>query len=270
MKQWMLRITAYAERLLADLDEVDWPEGIKQMQRDWIGRGHEGAEIHFAIDGHRGHRFGVHHPARHALFGCTYVVLAPEHPLVDRSPPTPSAPRSPPTVDKGRGQPVRARPHQPGGRRAEDRRLHRRLRAQPGQRRAGPDLDRRLRAGDLRHRRRVRLPGPRRARPRLRQAPSTCRSARSSSGGPGRQQEACLHRRRPAREQRVPRRARHHRGQEGHHRLAGGARPAGEGTVQYRLRDWLFSRQRYWGEPFPLMQHRGRQRWSRCPSRCCR
>ena len=82
MKQWMLRITAYADRLLADLDEVDWPESIKEMQRNWIGRS-EGAEITFAISEHSG-TFTVFTTRPDTLFGATYTVLAPEHPLVNQ------------------------------------------------------------------------------------------------------------------------------------------------------------------------------------------
>ncbi|AGK55275.1 leucine--tRNA ligase [Bacillus sp. 1NLA3E] len=80
MKQWMLRITAYADRLLEDLDEVDWPESIKEMQRNWIGRS-EGAEITFHIDGYD-ETFTVFTTRPDTLFGATYAVLAPEHPLV--------------------------------------------------------------------------------------------------------------------------------------------------------------------------------------------
>lgn len=97
MRQWMLKITAYAERLLADLDDLDWPESLKEMQRNWIGRS-EGASITFEI------AEGETHDADHddvagrnsqpairvfttrpdTLFGATYCVLAPEHPLVDQ------------------------------------------------------------------------------------------------------------------------------------------------------------------------------------------
>jgi leucyl-tRNA synthetase len=80
MKQWMLRITAYAERLLADLDELDWPENIKKMQREWIGRS-EGAEVRFALADRPG-EIEVFTTRPDTLFGATYMVLAPEHPLV--------------------------------------------------------------------------------------------------------------------------------------------------------------------------------------------
>jgi leucyl-tRNA synthetase len=81
MKQWMLRITAYAERLLSDLDELDWPENIKKMQREWIGRS-EGAEVRFALLGAPGREIEVFTTRPDTLFGATYMVLAPEHPLV--------------------------------------------------------------------------------------------------------------------------------------------------------------------------------------------
>jgi leucyl-tRNA synthetase len=80
MRQWMLKITAYANRLLADLDDLDWPEGIKAMQRDWIGRS-EGAEIAFAVDG-ASETLSVFTTRPETLWGATYCVLAPEHPLV--------------------------------------------------------------------------------------------------------------------------------------------------------------------------------------------
>ena len=82
MRQWMLRITAYADRLLEDLEELDWPENIKEMQRNWIGRS-EGAEVDFKIDGHDA-SFTVFTTRPDTLFGCTYCVLAPEHELVKK------------------------------------------------------------------------------------------------------------------------------------------------------------------------------------------
>ncbi|HNH27860.1 MAG TPA: leucine--tRNA ligase [bacterium] len=82
MRQWMLRITAYADRLLEDLNLVDWPESIKEMQRNWIGRS-EGAEIHFRIKDHDGD-IKVFTTRPDTIFGATYMVLAPEHPLVEK------------------------------------------------------------------------------------------------------------------------------------------------------------------------------------------
>jgi leucyl-tRNA synthetase len=81
MRQWMLRITAYAERLLAGLERIDWSESLKEMQRNWIGRS-EGAEVHFPL-GIGGPVITVFTTRPDTLFGATYMVLAPEHPLVD-------------------------------------------------------------------------------------------------------------------------------------------------------------------------------------------
>jgi leucyl-tRNA synthetase len=81
MRQWMLKITAYAERLLDDLDDVDWPESVKEMQRNWIGRS-EGADVRFAIEGNDD-GFTVFTTRPDTLFGATYCVFSPEHPLVE-------------------------------------------------------------------------------------------------------------------------------------------------------------------------------------------
>ncbi len=80
MEQWVLKITAYADRLLEDLEELDWPDHIKDMQRNWIGRS-EGAEVTFAVEGYD-ESINVFTTRPDTLFGATYVVLAPEHPLV--------------------------------------------------------------------------------------------------------------------------------------------------------------------------------------------
>ena len=79
MKQWMLKITAYAQRLLDDFDELDWPVGVLEMQRQWIGRS-EGAQVRFVIDGTQD-SFEVYTTRPDTLFGATYCVLAPEHPM---------------------------------------------------------------------------------------------------------------------------------------------------------------------------------------------
>ncbi|MER2561963.1 MAG: leucine--tRNA ligase [Myxococcaceae bacterium] len=80
MKQWMLKITAYGDRLLEDLDGLDWPEGIKEMQRNWIGKS-EGAEVTFQVQG-TNESFIVFTTRPDTLFGATYCTLAPEHALV--------------------------------------------------------------------------------------------------------------------------------------------------------------------------------------------
>ncbi|AKF06562.1 leucine--tRNA ligase [Sandaracinus amylolyticus] len=81
LRQWMLKITAYADRLLEDLADVTWPEGTRVMQVEWIGRS-EGAEVDFAIDGHPGKKVEIFTTRPDTLFGATFMVLAPEHPLV--------------------------------------------------------------------------------------------------------------------------------------------------------------------------------------------
>jgi leucyl-tRNA synthetase len=80
MRQWMLKITEYAERLLNDLDDLAWPESLKEMQRNWIGRS-VGAEVLFTVDG-SGEDITVFTTRPDTLWGATYMVLAPEHPLV--------------------------------------------------------------------------------------------------------------------------------------------------------------------------------------------
>ncbi len=80
IRQWILKITDYAERLLSDLDNLDWSESIKAMQRNWIGRS-EGAEVQFSIAG-KNEQITVYTTRPDTLFGATYMVLAPEHPLV--------------------------------------------------------------------------------------------------------------------------------------------------------------------------------------------
>jgi leucyl-tRNA synthetase len=81
LRQWMMRITAYAERLIDELDGLDWPDGIKQHQRNWIGKS-DGAEVEFALENNLG-TLHVYTTRPDTLFGATYMVLAPEHPLVE-------------------------------------------------------------------------------------------------------------------------------------------------------------------------------------------
>lgn len=82
LRQWVLKITAYADRLLEDLKTLDWPEGLKRLQQNWIGRS-EGAQIEFPLMDHP-ETLTVFTTCPHTLFGVTYMVLSPEHPLVDR------------------------------------------------------------------------------------------------------------------------------------------------------------------------------------------
>ena len=82
LKQWMLKITAYADRLLDDLDKLDWPEKVKKMQTDWIGRSY-GAEVDFAVDS-MDEKVTVFTTRPDTLYGATFLVLAPEHPSVDK------------------------------------------------------------------------------------------------------------------------------------------------------------------------------------------
>ena len=84
LRQWNMRITAYSDRLIDDLDRVDWPESIRLMQRNWIGRSH-GAQVTFPVDGLGGHpeaAFDVFTTRADTLFGATFCVLSPEHPLL--------------------------------------------------------------------------------------------------------------------------------------------------------------------------------------------
>ncbi|MEW5815270.1 MAG: leucine--tRNA ligase [Spirochaetota bacterium] len=81
IRQWMLKITAYAEKLLEGIERLDWPEAIKAMQRNWIGRS-EGANVTFPLENNKG-EIEVYTTRPDTLFGATYMVLAPEHPLVD-------------------------------------------------------------------------------------------------------------------------------------------------------------------------------------------
>src|SRR5699024_8081792 len=83
MRQWMLKITAYADRLLEDLDDLDWPASLKEMQRNWMCRS-EGAEVTYQIYGKNEKSISVFTTRPDTLFGATYAVLSPEHPLVKK------------------------------------------------------------------------------------------------------------------------------------------------------------------------------------------
>ena len=87
IRQWVLKITAYADRLLEDLDQLDWPESVKLMQRNWIGRS-TGAEVNFTVADNDGkatdQKLTVYTTRCDTLFGATYMVVSPEHPLVEK------------------------------------------------------------------------------------------------------------------------------------------------------------------------------------------
>ena len=170
IRQWFLKITEYAGRLLDNLSEIDWSETTRKAQRAWIRRS-RGAELRFpvAVDGHGADGDEVVVPVfttrPDTVFGATYMVLAPEHPLVGTV-----------TSDACRDEVERILcPHAgqgPGGaaedREAQDGRVHRGILHQPGDAAADPRVDRRLRAHGVRDRCHHGRTGPRRARLRLR------------------------------------------------------------------------------------------------------
>ncbi|MBP7744514.1 MAG: leucine--tRNA ligase [Phycisphaerae bacterium] len=260
MRQWMLRITEYAERLLSDLDALDWPESIKLMQRNWIGRS-EGAYVDFAVEGDSpaaGEIIRVFTTRPDTLFGATYMVLAPEHRLV----------------------PIITTP---------DRREE--VRAYVNQARQKTDLDR---TADTKVKTGV-FTGAYAVNPVNRQrVPIWVADYVLISYGTGSIMAVPAHDTRDLEfaekfgltviQVVQPPAGQDWRGfvddgvavnspPEGEARFEGQcvlnglptpaaqrvmtqwleAQGVGEGTVQYKLRDWLFSRQRYWGEPFPIL-----------------
>jgi leucyl-tRNA synthetase len=245
MRQWMLRITAYADRLLADLDLVDWPEPIKKMQRDWIGRS-EGARIRFALPEHPGAEIEVFTTRPDTLFGATYLVLAPEHELVERitAPAQRGAVRAYALRTQAKSE--RARQAEHGEKTGAFTGAHA---AHPvtgaripiwiadyvlagygtGAIMAVPGHDER----DCEFARAFSLP--------IVEVVSGGDVARGAFTGDGVSVNSQFldGLRTPEAKQRMTRWLEEHR--------------RGEGTVQYKLRDWLFSRQRYWGEPFPIL-----------------
>jgi leucyl-tRNA synthetase len=103
LRQWMMRITAYADRLIADLDSVDWPESLKAMQRNWIGRSH-GARVDFPHVGRGDARLSVYTTRPDTLYGVTFIAVAPEHALLDAGVPD-RYPEETPAPWRGAGQP---------------------------------------------------------------------------------------------------------------------------------------------------------------------
>ncbi len=245
LKQWMLRITKYAERLIADLEGLDWPEGIKKRQMDWIGRS-EGAEITFSLADHPG-EIRVFTTRPDTLFGATYMVLAPEHPLVDAI----AAPEQRAAVDEYRrvaanktdldrtdlakdksGVPTGAFAINP----VNDERVpvwiadYVLMGYGTGAIMAVPGHD----ARDLEFAEKFSLPVVEVVQP-----PSEGTAARGFLGDGTAVNSGFL--------DGLPT-------PEAKRRIIAWLEEAQRGTrrVTYKLRDWLFSRQRYWGEPFPV------------------
>jgi leucyl-tRNA synthetase len=264
LSQWMLRITSFADRLIEDLDDVDWPESVKTMQREWIGRS-EGAEIDFSIAPADGagaaqagdERLRVFTTRPDTIFGATFMVIAPEHPLLNRL--TSSDKRaevdayiaeSASKSDLERTDLAKDKtgvftgsyclnplmdPGQEAARIPVFVADYVLIGYGTGAIMAVPGGDER----DMEFARKYDLPIRRVVEPPAESGlgPDDCFAgdgrAVDSPGWNGLGKEAAL-----ARSIEVL--------TEGGH---------GCGKVTYRLRDWLFSRQRYWGEPFPILHH---------------
>ena len=267
LRQWMMRITSYADRLADDLDRVDWPEKVKAMQRNWIGRS-EGAMVTFATQGADGidRDVEVFTTRPDTLFGATFMVLAPEHPLVDTLVPEggwPEGTRAEWTG--GADSPARAvADYRAAAQRKSD--VERQMESKDktgvftggfavnpangakvpvfiadyvlmgygtGAIMAVPSGDQR----DFEYATAYRLP----IIPTV-QAPEGNEGAWSGDGEiiNSANEEISLNGLRVA---------------EGKAAITTWleARGAGRATVNYKIRDWLFSRQRYWGEPFPIV-----------------
>ncbi|VVM08506.1 leucyl-tRNA synthetase [Methylacidimicrobium cyclopophantes] len=252
LRQWMLRITAYAERLLADLDLVEWPESIKEMQRNWIGRS-EGAAIRFPIEG-KDVSVEVFTTRPDTLFGATYLVLAPEHPLVSEI----TRPECRTAVEAYQQEVAKKsdleRSELSGGKTgvslgsfainpASRERIpvwiadYVLMSYGTGAIMAVPAHDER----DYEFATLFGLP----VRSVVRPADSSDPPARCFSG----EGIACSSRFLDGLPTREAKKAMIAWLEE---------KGVGKRTVQYRLRDWLFSRQRYWGEPFPIIWRNGK------------
>lgn len=252
MKQWMLKITDYAERLLNDLDKVDWPERTKEGQRNWIGKS-EGAVISFRLRDEEDLSFEVFTTRPDTLFGATFMVLAPEHPLVVRITTDPQraavsdyvrASASKLEVDRkaatdktgvftgayavnpvsGDSIPVWIADYVL-------------MEYGTGAIMAVPGHDQR----DFEFARKFNLPVRRVLRPEGADADSGAEMTEAFEGEGVLMNSDFLNGHRKTEAIRKMIRELEDRG-------------AGRRQVQYKLRDWLFSRQRYWGEPFPMVR----------------
>ena len=166
LPQWYFKISQYAGACSTTSKRLDWSDTTRKAQANWIGRS-EGAEVDFAVEGGGRWSVRVFTTRPDTLFGATYMVLAPEHPLVDAIT-TRRATRAGRSLPRRGGEARRRRSEK--GRQGKERRIHRRLLHQSGERRAHSDLDRGLRADGLRHRRNHGGARSRRARLRVRAA----------------------------------------------------------------------------------------------------
>ncbi len=256
LKQWMLRITAYADRLLDDLEELDWPESVKAMQREWIGRS-EGAEIDFAIEGRR-EKLTVFTTRPDTLWGATFMVLAPEHPLArelatqaDRAAVQAYITAAAAKSDLERTDLAREKTGVFTGcyalnpvleRRSEEARIpifvadYVLASYGSGAIMAVPGHDERDLEFARRHNLSVReVVRPPRGTPGLAEGVCFTGEGTAIHSGP---LDGLPSREAQARAIEILER-----------------KEVGRARVTYRLRDWLFSRQRYWGEPFPVLHH---------------
>ena len=272
LEQWFFRITDYADRLLDDLDTIEWPEHVKTMQRNWIGRS-EGAEVTFRCE-----ELGIDYPVfttrPDTLFGATFFVMAPEHPDVVRLVAGTEQRAGGPRVRQPRADRV-----QRGARR---RRASEKTGVFLGRHVVNPVNGEHLPmyvadyvlmeygTGAI-----MAVPGHDERDHDVRRRSSTCRSARSSPAASDVQAEA-VHRRRPARELRTPTSTGCPTARRSSAIVAWLDREGkGHASVNYRLRDWLLSRQRYWGCPIPIVHcercgivagARGRAAGRSCPT----
>jgi len=251
MRQWMLKITAYAERLLQDLDLLEWPDSLKEMQRNWIGKS-EGAEVDFIVEGTE-IKITVYTTRPDTLFGATYAVLAPEHPLV----PTLTSPAQKEAVERYQqessaksdlervelaktktGVPLGVRVINPVNGQAIPLWVADYVLASygTGAVMAVPAHDER----DHQFALTFKLPISQVIQPESGKSPEGCFTK------PGIQMNSGF--------------LDGLKTEEAYPRIVAWleANQQGRKQTRYKLRDWLFSRQRYWGEPFPILWHEGK------------
>ncbi|MBU6182086.1 MAG: leucine--tRNA ligase [Verrucomicrobia bacterium] len=251
LRQWMLRITAFAERLIEGLDGLDWPEGIKLLQKNWIGRS-EGALVEFAIES-TGDGIEVFTTRPDTLFGATYMILAPEHPLVEKisTPAQAAAVAEYKTAvasksDLARTDLAKEKTGVPTGAFATNPANGERIPVWiadyvlmgygTGAIMAVPAHDER----DFEFAKKFALP--------IREVVQPPSPTEACFAGEGTAINSSFLDGLPT--------------AEAKRRMVAWLeeKNLGRGTVNYKLRDWLFSRQRYWGEPFPIVWESGRHR----------